>query len=220
MFIKTIFKGGLGSVESWSTSISWGIFGLAPDAVDQAEADGLMNALRTTAAVYTPPTTLRGLLSVAGSIDGVRVERRAENETVLNVSEGLFSSATAGTGTLTKTPQDALVFSLRTSTPGPKGRGRMYWPALGATTSNSFQLATPVQATVAADVKIWLNAINTAMNGYWASISATRSAVLSVRSVTDHVCRNVNTIQVGSVLDTQRRRRDTLPEVYVAQTWP
>lgn len=220
MFIKTIFKGSLGAVEQWSTSVTWGIFGLAGDSSNQPEADGLLAALRTASAVYAPPASLRQLLSTGGSIDGIRLERRAENETVLNVAEGLFATPTLGTGSASKTPQDAMVLSLRTSTPGPRGRGRMYWPALGASLNGSFQLTTPAPADIATATKTWLNAINTAMNGYWVSVGAARSAVLSVRSVTDHVCRDVNSLQFGSVLDTQRRRRDALPESYNSIAWP
>jgi hypothetical protein len=96
----------------------------------------------------------------------------------------------------------------------------MYWPALSCTLSTSFQLTSPVPATVAGDVKQWLTAINTALNAYWSSVAAAKAAALSVRSVTDHVCRDINSIQVGSILDTQRRRRDNLPESYVATAWP
>jgi len=220
VYIKTIFKGSIGTVETWSTSVTWGIFGLAPDAENQAEADGLAAAIRAATGVTNLPATLRTLMSTQLQITTLRVERRAEDETTLNVSEGLFSAAIAGTGTATKTPQDSLVLSLRSSTPGARGRGRMYWPAVGASLNSTFQVSTPTPAGVAADAKTWLNAIGTAMNGYWTSASITRSAVLSVRSTTDHLCRDINTIQVGSVLDTQRRRRDALPEAYVSVSYP
>ena len=96
----------------------------------------------------------------------------------------------------------------------------MYWPALSQNLSASFQVTSPTPATLAGNVKTWLQAINTAMDGvYIAQASALRVA-LAVRSGTDHVCRDVTQIQVGSVLDTQRRRRDTLPESYGAVTYP
>lgn len=159
-------------------------------------------------------------MSTQAQINSLRLERRAEDETTLNVSEGLFGAAIGGTGTASKTPQDALVFSLRTSTPGARGRGRMYWPALGASLNSTFQVTTPAPSAVVTDLKTWLNAIGAAMNGYWTGIGAAKSSVLSVRSVTDHVCRDVNALQIGSVLDTQRRRRDALPEAYVNAVYP
>jgi len=219
-FWKTIFKGSIGSVETWSTSVSWGVFGLSPDVADQAAADGILAALKAASGVTTLPTSLRTLLSSAGTVDSVRVEQRAEDETVLCVAEGLFTTPLAGSGTASKTPQDAVVLSLRTSTPGPRGRGRMYWPALSASLSTSFQLSSPTATATSIDAKAWLNAIGGAFNTYWTSVGAAKSAVLSVRSVTDHTCRNVNALQVGSVLDTQRRRRDNLPESYVSIAMP
>ena len=213
-------KGTLGTVETWSTGITYGVFGLSPDVPDQAETDGLAAAIRGATGVTNLPTGLRTLMSTQATIVSVRVERRAEDESTLNVSEGLFGAAIGGTGTATKTPQDAQVFSLRTSTPGARGRGRMYWPALGASLNSTFQVTTPAPSAVVADVKTWLSAIGTAMNGYWTGIGAAKSSGLSVRSVTDHVCRDVNAIQIGSILDTQRRRRDALPEAYVNVVYP
>jgi len=219
-FWKTIFKGSIGTVETWSTSVSWGVFGLSPDVADQAAADGILAAIKAASGVTTLPTSLRSLLSSAGTVDSVRVEQRAEDESVLCVAEGLFTTPLAGSGTASKTPQDSLVFSLRSSTPGARGRGRMYWPALAASLSASFQLSSPTATAVSVDAKSWLNAIGGAFNTYWTSVGAAKSAVLSVRSVTDHVCRNVNSLQVGTVLDTQRRRRDSLPESYVSIAMP
>lgn len=219
-FIRTIFKGSLGAVENWSVGINWGIFGLSPDAPDQAEVDGILAALRGTSAVTSLQPALLTLLSTSANVNAIRVEKRAEDEQILSVAEGLLTTPTTGTGTASKTPQDAYVFSLRTNTPGARGRGRIYWPALGAGLSGTFQISTPTVATVSAQTKIWLQAIGTAMNGYYASISSPKTVVLSVRSVTDHVCRDVTQLQFGSILDTQRRRRDALPETYTSVVYP
>jgi hypothetical protein len=217
---RVILKGSLGAVESWSTSVAYGIVGINGDSPDQATTDAMALAIRTATTTGNVGVALRNAMSTAATIDIIRVEKRAEDETVLNVSESLLPAALAGTGGTSKTPQDAMVLSLRTSTPGARGRGRMYWPALGAVLNASFQLTTPPPADAAAGAKVWLQAINTAMDGvYIAQASALRVA-LSVRSGTDHVCRDVTSIQVGSVLDTQRRRRDILPETYNSVVYP
>ena len=96
----------------------------------------------------------------------------------------------------------------------------MYWPALGAGINASFQITTPTPAATAADVRTWLNAIGGQMNAYYISIASALRVVLSVRSVTDAVNRDIVNIQVGSVLDTQRRRRDALPESYASVPYP
>jgi hypothetical protein len=159
-------------------------------------------------------------MSSSCTLDGFRVEKRSEAEKVLNVSQGLFSSPSTGSGSATKTPQDSLVLSLRTATPGPTGRGRLYWPALGATLSSAFVMTTPTPAQAAADAKAFLKEVGDAMNAYYASVSAAKTVVASVRSVKNHTSRDITSIQVGSVLDTQRRRRKSLPESYASVTYP
>jgi hypothetical protein len=217
---RVILKGSLGTVETWSTSVAYGIVGISPDSADQATTDAIATAVEAAITSSLVGPALDSLLSTGGTIDIIRIERRAEDESVLNVSEQLLAPSVAGSGTPSKTPQDAVVFSLRTSTPGARGRGRMYWPALGAVLSSTFQLAVPAQVNVAGDVKTLLQAINTAIDGVYIAQASALRAALSVRSVTDHICRDVTSIQIGSVLDTQRRRRDALPETYVATSYP
>lgn len=217
---RVIFKGSLGTVETWSTSVAYGIVGLAPDVPDQATTDAMAQAIVGIAGATIVPSALRTGLSTQGSVDMMRVEKRAEDESILNVAERLFSSPLVGSSAPTKTPQDSVVISLRTSTPGARGRGRMYWPALAMALSSTFQLTTPTPAAFIADAKISLQAINTAMDGVYISQAAALRVALSVRSTTDHVCRDVTALQCGSVLDTQRRRRDNLPESYSSVVYP
>ena len=212
--------GHLGTSEKWSTNMSFGVFGISPDTPNQADTDGLLASILDGVNTNGIPTYLRALLSPLGTLDGFRVERRAEDESILNVAEGLFGSPSTGSGTTSKTPQDSCVLSLRTSTPGPTGRGRLYWPALGASLSSSFQLTTPTPAQAVADAKTWLSAIGDYMNDYYTSISSALSVVLAVRSVKNHVCRDVVQVQVGSILDTQRRRREDIPETYASVSYP
>jgi hypothetical protein len=217
---RVIMKGSLGAVETWSSSVAYGIVGINGDSPDQAMTDAMALAIGNATTTSNVGTALRTLMSSSGTIDIMRVEKRAEDETVLNVSERLLPAALTGTTVASKTPQDAMVLSLRTSTPGARGRGRMYWPALGAGLSSSFQLTSPTSAAVVGEAKIWLQAINTAMDNVYIGQASALRVALSVRSGTDHVCRDVTSIQVGSVLDTQRRRRDALPESYVSATYP
>jgi hypothetical protein len=180
----------------------------------------MMNGIKAVTTTSNVGSALMGLLGISGNIEAVRVERRAEDESTLNVSEGLLSSPIAVSGAATKTPLDCVVLSLRTSTPGPKGRGRCYWPALAAGLTTSFQLSSPTPAAVVGGAKVWMQSINSAMDDVYIAQSSALRVALSVRSVTDHVCRDVTSIQVGSVLDTQRRRRDDLPESYSTVAYP
>lgn len=217
---RVITKGGLGTVETWSTSVAFGVIGLSPDTPLQQLTDDMALAIRNATTSTNVTTALLTLMSGQGYIDTIRVERRAEDDTILNVAESLLAAPLSGSGTATKTPQDALVFSLRTATPGPTGRGRMYWPALGATLSASFGLTGPTPAAVVAGAKTWLTSTNTAMDSVYAAQGQGLRVALSVRSLKNNVTRAVTSIQVGSVLDTQRRRRDLLPESYVTTAYP
>lgn len=219
-YFRTILKGSIGNVETWSIGITWGIFGISPDVPDQDAVDGILLRLRSWLTAANTPASLLACMSSSTSIDVIRVEKRGESEQTLSVSEGATTTTVAGTGTASKTPQDAIVLSLRTNTPGARGRGRIYWPAQGALVGTSWQLTAPVPATLIANTKTFLAGIGNEMNQYFIGIGDTRRVVLSVRSPTDHLCRNVVQLQVGNVLDTQRRRRDAIPETYFATVYP
>lgn len=219
-YVRVVLKGQIGAVENWSCGFNWGIFGISPDTPDQAITDEMLAQLLAWVVTVNVPTTLRALMSTNVSITTVRVERRAEDEQILNVAEGLLASPVTGTGTPSKTPQDALVVSLRTNTPGAKGRGRFYWPAIGAALNTSFQLSSPTAPAVVGDARTFLRGIGDRLNAAYINTGSILRVVLSVRSVTDHVCRDVVQLQVGSVLDTQRRRRDILPESYAPIAYP
>lgn len=219
-YVRTVMRGSLGTTEVWSTSQNWGVFGAAPDTPNQALVDAILLQLRTATTAANVGTSLLQLLATNGTIDGWRVELRAENETILSVAEGLLNTPLVGTLAPSKTPQDAIVVSLRTNTPGPRGRGRIYWPAVGATLSSGFQLTGPTTVNTVSGAKVWLKAIGDAINAGFLAAGMAQTVVLAVRSITDHVCRDVVSLQVGTVLDTQRRRRDALPESYSAVSYP
>ena len=96
----------------------------------------------------------------------------------------------------------------------------MYWPALGATLGSTFQLTAPTSEAVVADAKTWLSAIGNQINSEYIAQGSALRAVLAVRSVTDHACRDVKQVQVGTVLDTQRRRRQDFRETYASVAYP
>lgn len=100
-------------------------------------------------------------------------------------------------------PQLTGAVSLRSATPGPKGRGRFYLP-FGST------------SILAADGLIPLvtrQDIVDNLQTYWTAVqSSAGSPNLVVWSRTHGVMHDVTRIQMGSVWDTQRRRRSNLPE--------
>jgi hypothetical protein len=213
-YIRVVVKGAIGAFDNWSTSAAFGIVGLAPDVPDQALVDDMATRLAAWSIPGAIPTSLKGLVGSQATMNAWRVEKRDESEDLLSVGEAGFTSVVTGTNGATKTPQDAIVLSLRTTLPGAKGRGRMYWPAMGATLGADFVLTSPTAAATAADAKTFLNGITTQLNAAYAASADVRTVRLAVRSQADHVCRDVTQIQVGNYLDTQRRRRDKFRETY------
>jgi hypothetical protein len=119
----------------------------------------------------------------------------------------------SGVGGQTKVNQTSIVFSLRTLRPGVTGRGRMYWPALAATLTSTGLLATPSNSSLATHAAQVLEFIGTA-------VPLAEDMVPVVVSQTADVFTLVNRVLVGNVLDTQRRRRNRLPEQYAASPFP
>jgi hypothetical protein len=181
--------------------------------VDQGQLD----AAALLIANRTLPTTLRAAMSTAMLRTGCRLEvRNSVGDALLGISIQGSTTPSAGTGTPLMPPQSAMVVSIRTSTPGGRGRGRLYWPAMGAAINTSGRITTPVPATFIADFKTYLLGIRSDLATSFPLIGFD----LAVRSVKGQATPHATRIQVGNVVDTQRRRRDSLPEAYSAVSFP
>ena len=217
MYFRLSISGTLFASEKWSVNPCFHFNAAIAPVWDQASGDAIVAAL---GALPAPPAGLLTPLGAGGRLSGFRLEGRDEDESLLGVSELSFPPGVAGTGTTTKSSQDSLVLSLRTDTPGASGRGRLYWPALGATLdSTSGKLSSPTPATAASAAVTYLTSIQEAIEDN-AGVFPFTSVLLGVRSTTQHVTRTVNRIQVGDVLDTQRRRRDAFVETYASAVYP
>lgn len=201
--------------EVWATS-----FALASSVPPSTWDQSIGDAEAAAALAVAIPTSLAGLLSSSLTYTQLRWEQRdIDTNALQGVSTAVKTSGGAGSGTANKTLQDSVVLSLRTATPGPRGRGRMYWPALAASLSyTTGQMVGPTPAAVAADAKTYLTGIASAILGASGSLFADLFPV--VYSLSDHQVHRVNRIQVGGVLDTQRRRRHNIPEAYSSVTLP
>lgn len=217
---KVILQGTLGSAENWSISTSWRNFELFPATMTQEMIESLALRLVTAIPAATMPANLKALVSSSASITGWRVEQRGEDENLEHVGEAAYGAPILGTGTALKSPQDALVISLRSTTPGARGRGRVYWPALGATLGADFALTGPTPANIVDAARVLFTLIGDQINDEWADNSFAVTTELAVRSITDHQSRKVVRLQVGNRLDTQRRRRDKLVETYSVANYP
>lgn len=151
-------------------------------------------------------------MSRAVALDTIRLEYRDENDDLETVAE-ISTQGLSQSGAVANKPfQTSIVTSLITGRPGRSYRGRLYWPALGIELDSS-SLRVPLNA---------LTYLNQDVQGFLSAVQEAQPTVRAVRlavvSNTLSVATAVTQIQMGDVLDTQRRRRDSLKENRVTTT--
>jgi len=212
-YVRVSILGTISGGEVWSVNPVFDPTLEFPGGVDQANLDSAALAI----ANRSIPSSLQNLMSPSATRTGARVEVRDDvTDALIGISVQGSTTPTAGTSTLKLPPQSALVCSIRTNTPGGSGRGRLYWPAMGATLAATGRLTTPTPSLAASDFKAYLLGIR----GDLATAFPTIGFDLAVRSKTTHTTPHAVRLQVGDVIDTQRRRRDALPEAYVQVAFP
>ena len=212
-FIRASVIGSAPGSEVWSINP---IFAFGDFDQPTPSFEDMQDAAQAAADVPVP-TDLRGILGTGVSRTGVRLEGRTLNGDLQVVGEATSASPTPGTGTPTKPYQTAVVFSLRTANPGARGRGRVYWPAIGATLETATLRWQATQQTAAlAAFKTYMAALGVAM----ATPLGFPSGRLVVWSRATPALYNVNVIAAGDVFDTQRRRLDRAVESYASVAYP
>lgn len=117
------------------------------------------------------------------------------------------SSIPQGSNSGTLPLQNALVASLRSGTPGRRGRGRFYMPGLTSGT-----LDTTTGALSSAYTAAWATHFQTFLNSCQVSLTVPDSLhvnpIITGKPYTNY--QLVTTVVVNNVIDTQRRRRKSL----------
>lgn len=211
-FIRVSIRGTLPGGETWSVNPA---YNETTDVVGFDQAAGQTAA--TAIAALTYPTALKDLQSNVAIPTTVRVERRSDANVLLGAAEAPFVGFSPGTGTATKPFQTSVVISLRSNTPGASGRGRLYWPALGAAVGvSTLRLTVPTTTAVVTAAKTYLDAIETALKEAFHPTPSLIDFHLAVYSPTKQTKTDIVRIEVGDILDTQRRRRDAAAENYAS----
>ena len=206
-YVRVGIIGALAGGEVWSVNPVFDPNGEFPGAVNQASLDAAAQAI----ANLSPGVNLKSLMSASVSIVGARVEVRDDvSDGLLAISTAASSPAIIGSGTLFMPPQNAVVVSLRTDTPGARGRGRIYWPACAVGIGANFRIAPTLPPLMLADFKTYFTAIEGILATNFPLIGFDLAVRSKVAKATPHVVR----LQIGDVIDTQRRRRDTYVESY------
>lgn len=204
-YTRVIIRGTLPDGEVWSTSIA-AINGIASNSqTTQSE----WNAAAINVSQVAVPATVRSLWSSAVALTGVRLEKRTDQGVLLQVAEAALTTPVPGTGTPTKPFQMSLVLSLLTDSPTRSGRGRMYFPALGAIIqATSLRVAQSQCEAYLAGLSEYVAGAVAAM-GTGSGQMTPSSAVHSTKEAAN---RLVTRWEVGDLLDVQRRRRDKAVE--------
>ena len=199
--IRAIWRGTLPGGETWSISAAY----LPVGVVTVPQPQAAMNAAATAIANAGLPPQLIGKLSTAVAFTDVRLEQRSASGVLYAVGQGVRTTPQPGTGVPSKPFQTSMVLSLRTAHPGRRGRGRMYIPALAMPITQS-SLRVPQ-----ADVDSTLAAMKTLLTGTGTQLETSLGGiahVLAVHSKVGALETEVNMLEMGDVLDVQRRRRD------------
>lgn len=206
--MRSIFQGTSPAVgEVWSVGMSWRS-PLEDVGFDVLQAWATEIASDVVAMVANPIVTL---LSSGGAITSVRCEERSEvDDTLVQAAEASLATAKAGSGTPTKVLQCSVCFSLITARPGRSYRGRAYWPAWSYTSTAEMLFGSTNQSNWVGGWRTLVNLVQVA----GATTTPSLDLTLVVRSRLLHVSTDVESYACGSVPDTQRRRRDAIPETY------
>lgn len=209
--LRVSIVGSMPNGEEWSVNPVYSVGGDFGTPVSPTQAQTIATAI----AAITIPTALLTSLASACTYNGCRVEARSLDGTLESLAEAVKTVPPTGTSATPHPFQTSLVSSLRTGTPGPSGRGRLYWPATGiALLTTTMRPSSTTVSSFLSGVKTYLSGIETAIE---ASLTGVALAVWSRKVPELYV---VNNIQAGDVMDVQRRRRDVLVEAYQSLSYP
>lgn len=202
--IKVSIQGAMPGGEVWSINPVWRL-NAAPVGVTVTQCQAIATAVNA----IVIPTGFRDMLSTTTTVTGCRVEARTVSGTLQALSEAVRATPILGSGTAPHPYQTSMVVSLRSPLAGASGRGRLYVPATG------IPIATANLRPVTADVTTFLSGTKTYLASITSAVtSQVPDAILAVWSRTLGTTLGVTRIQMGNVLDTQRRRRDAQIENY------
>lgn len=209
-YIRVMFRGTLPGGESWSVNPAFNE-SLNHSTWDQTLGDNAVGVIAT----IPLGTALNSIKGPAAPGQMVRIERRSDSHELIGASEAPW--ATTGGQTADKPFQTSVVISLRTAVPSAHTRGRLYFPAISANISaTTLRLETPSTQQVADGAVTWLTQIQEDLTEFLTPNPDLTFHRLCVVSQTTNLRTDVTRIQVGNVLDVQRRRRDKLVETYAS----
>lgn len=211
----TISGTSFGGAEEWSTGFYMGNESADADMPNQQLADDIRAAWATfftTAGVNVSTAWTSTLVKVSSfGTDGKS-----------NAADTMFSTfptLTKGANAQLFPPQIALVATLASTLPrGVGAKGRMYLPGISATLDATGHLSSTNVTAISTALKTFLDACNAStatnnvvVNASHGSLNEDGTPKIGGKSP---IIKAVTSLKVGNVYDTQRRRRNSLAEVY------
>lgn len=207
--IRVTANGGMPGGERWSCSVS---FGLESPIILVSQPP--LDTIAIGSAAAWASFVNGSLMSTQVTLQRVDVRQIDEDGTTMAMSASVPTTPAAGTGPVLLPNQCAVVCSLRTGTPGPKGRGRFYLPMLSTNPGPDGRLFPVVRNQIADNLAILVNALTTSVDVAFPNDQAW--PIVASGAVVPANYR-VTALRVGDVYDTQRRRRDALVEAYAVR---
>lgn len=209
--LRVSITGDMPGGEVWSVNPVFSVGGDFGAPVSAAQAMTVATAIDA----ITVSTGITAMFTSATRITGCRVEARALDGTLESLAEHVRGTPVGGIASGTNGYQSAMVSSLRTTRPGPSGRGRLYWPGNGIPLQlSNYRPTSTNMSTYTAGVRSYLNSIQAAIDVTFDGVA------LVVWSRKTASITTVNSVQLGDVLDVQRRRRDATIENYTVLPFP
>lgn len=207
----TCFGDMLQGQEEWSTGFWLGQPSAAAAVPSQAAADAIAAAWATFFGTAT--------VGISGAFRsmGIKMARYPSGSENADPDATVYayhaSPILGGASGSTLPPQIALVATLVAGTGrGLAGKGRMYLPGINHAIDNTGAIASAQRTNTANGLKAFFDTINASSSVSSDVINASKGRIGV--PFAPPVNQKVTAIRVGSVYDTQRRRRNNLPEVY------
>jgi len=209
----------VGPYDSTHLYVQWG--GLLPGneqwscgfrmwkAAGSVEADGAATLVNIAAAISAFHTRPASLIGTQAKLSFVKVNAIALDGTYMGsgTNEATFADIAGGGFPSTHPNQIALVASTTTGfSRGPAHRGRFYIPLPSITVGGDGRITDANATSVDGSLFTLLSDVNSAGAGHVMTVMSRKAGAPGHRAVTGW--------EVGTVLDTQRRRRRSLVEVY------
>jgi hypothetical protein len=203
-----------GGAEQWSTGFFLGQESANAADGSTAACDAILNAWRT---FFTSTTSYVSSQYVTTQCKIAKINTDGHTD-LAKVFYGYPATALVGQqGTNTHPPQCTLALTLQSDRPrGLASKGRMYLPGISAAMQGDGKISAANRDSICLNMKTFFDTIA-------ANADVPDTLILAAKGTgpfPEFTAQNdfVQTIKLGNVIDTQRRRRNGLVESYVQQT--